>query len=127
MAWIFTAFVAVSIILFVLILRTSSRPSTAGEKTKPDGETKKKKPCPVCGSLLSAGEKVTSHEYRGKESSIVHIFGCPFCYGPTASLVRVCPVCNKEMGKEDYLAGTMVRGEKKIQMKVKGCSLCVGK
>ena len=126
MAWIFTTFVTIALVFFVLILKSSSRGIFAPASEKGLKGEKKKKPCPVCGSLLDPGEKVTSHEYRGKDSSIVHIFGCPRCLGDGSVLIRSCPVCKKEMGKEDYLAGTMVRGNDKIHLKVKGCSNCIG-
>jgi len=127
MSYIFISLVLVSIIFFVIIFMSKRPADLSGNNEKLQVSQNKKKPCPICGSMLESGEKVTSHEYRGVASSVVHVFGCPHCYGDKSCLARVCPVCKKEMNRDDYLMGIMTRGEKKIHLKIRGCPLCAGK
>jgi len=127
MIYIFISLFLAAIILFIIILRSKGTGENKIEKAVTTTKEKKKKPCPICGSLLESHEKVISHEYRGESSSVVHVFGCPHCYGNSAHLERICPLCKKIMLPDNYLMGMMTRGEKKIQLKIKGCVICAGK
>ena len=57
---------------------------------------RKKLPCIICGSLLYRGDKLHSVAYPATDGQIVHIFGCPYCYGDNAANKRVCPICKKK-------------------------------
>jgi hypothetical protein len=83
--------------------------------------------CPVCGSKLPRGEGVRTAAYPGTDERLVHIYGCPRCYGPGAALRRRCPVCRRALEGEEHLVGRLVRGEKGGRsVKVWGCSRCAG-
>jgi hypothetical protein len=89
---------------------------------------KKKVPCILCGSLLEKRENIKSKKYETDRDTMVHIFGCPYCYGDAALRQRTCPVCKKQMRPEGYLIGKMWKTKKgKLHLHVSGCTICAGK
>jgi hypothetical protein len=83
--------------------------------------------CPVCGSKLSEGQRVRTAAYPGNSERLVHIYGCPRCYGLHADLRRNCPVCRRKLKGDDHLVGRLLREEgQKGRVKVWGCSRCAG-
>ena len=81
--------------------------------------------CPICGSRLSPGERVRTAAYPGKDERLVHMYGCPRCYGSRAVLRRRCPVCHRSLSGEDHLVGRLLKEEGLSRVKVWGCSRCV--
>lgn len=88
-------------------------------------DDKKKLPCILCGSPLAGGERIHSTVFRGERDSIVHVFGCPHCYGDMATEVRICPICKRYLPEGGYLMGRMWdRKQGKRHLHVSGCTLC---
>lgn len=97
-------------------------------------------PCPVCGTTLTSGERVSSVAYPGESVRIVHVFGCPYCYPNAESSAatksdkekeikmktarRICPVCRKELPLKGYLYCRMTEGADKKHLHVMGCTDC---
>ena len=106
-------------ILIVSLLRKSPFESKGREK-KEGGD--KGSPCPICGSILTNGERVKSIVYPGKPDKIMHIFGCPLCY--PSGQKRFCPVCVKEIEGEGYLVARVFEKPGKTHVHVLGCSGC---
>lgn len=91
------------------------------------------KPCPICGTLLHSGERVHTHVYSGvpesrrknaPEESIVHMFGCPYCYPPNRSYTRYCPVCGTALPDDGYLVARMFTRNERKHVHVLGCTVC---
>lgn len=94
--------------------------------------------CPLCASVLGAGERVKSSLYPGKADRIMHIFGCAHCWPaePSARASpgarRICPVCGRELEAEGWVvaryferpgrAGAAAKGH----IHVLGCTGCRG-
>jgi C4-type Zn-finger protein len=103
-------------------------------------ETKPKKPvlspaqrrnsrqsCPICGTILKNGEKVSSVAFpAGKKGErIMHISGCPHClYGST---IRRCPVCFGTLNQDQILVAKVTETNGKTHIRIFGCSKCGGK
>ncbi|MFC1669043.1 hypothetical protein ACFL20_01520 [Spirochaetota bacterium] len=85
----------------------------------------KKEPCILCGSRLKTGENIKSDEYKGEKESMVHVFGCPNCYGHLSSQKRICPICKDNMHDKSYLIGRMWRKKGgKLHLHILGCTEC---
>lgn len=90
------------------------------------------KPCPICGTLLSRGERVHTVVYRqggegrrdGPTESLVHMFGCPYCYPATPRYPRVCPVCDGTLPDDGYLVARMFEKGARKHVHVLGCTVC---
>lgn len=105
------------------IFEDSAKPRKVPPVDKP--EIRKKLPCLLCGSSLIRGERLHTELYSGDERSVVHIFGCPHCYGPRANQKRNCPICKKELKSEGYLLGKMWKKKTgKHHVHVSGCTDC---
>lgn len=80
------------------------------------------KPCPLCGTLLSPGERVHTVVYSGStqgqaqapkgptgrpKESLVHMFGCPYCYPPNEQHLRRCPVCTRVIPPDGFVVARM--------------------
>lgn len=96
------------------------------------------KPCPICGTLLTRGERVhtvvysgepegrTKHDTKRPKDSLVHMFGCPYCYPASKRVPRVCPVCQSTLSDDGYLIARMFVGESRKHVHVLGCTECRG-
>jgi hypothetical protein len=103
------------------------------------------KPCPLCDSMLRKGETVhtvvysgakqravgddhdetyTTVQQSGVEESLVHMFGCPYCYPANQEHPRVCPVCKDELEADDYIIARMFMRNRKKHVHVLGCTRC---
>lgn len=100
------------------------------------------KPCPLCDSMLRKGETVHTVVYTGAkqkavgddetytvsqptvDESLVHMFGCPYCYPANADHPRVCPVCKDELESDDYVIARMFVRNRKKHVHVLGCTRC---
>ena len=114
------------VVLFLLLrgyfLSSKSR-AIRSDREGVDG--RKKLPCILCGSPLTGRERIHSTAFKGERDSIVHLYGCPHCYGDLATEVRICPICGKRLPEGGYLMGRMwdkKRGKRHLH--VSGCTLC---
>lgn len=100
------------------------------------------KPCPLCDSMLHKGETVHTVVYTGAkqkavgddetytvsrssvDESLVHMFGCPYCYPANDEHPRVCPVCKDELETDDYVIARMFVRNRKKHVHVLGCTRC---
>jgi len=106
------------------VKKEESQKSTVENKNKP---AKKRKPCILCGTLLQDGESIKSKKFKGEETTIVHIYGCPHCYGELADKNRICPRCKNELKFEEHMMGKMQKTEEgKLRIHVSGCTKCTG-
>lgn len=91
------------------------------------------KPCPICEWPLQKGEKVHSKIYESKSDTIMHIFGCPYCYKNhpksryRSDSIRICPSCKKRLKTDDYLIARLFEKPGKNHVHVLGCYSCRGK
>ena len=82
--------------------------------------------CVICGSPLLKGESLHSKAFPGEDERLVHVFGCPYCYGNSADKIRFCPVCKKRMPGDAYLVGKMwIKESGKRHLHVTGCTVCL--
>jgi len=141
MAFIALAGAVVVIILIVLLLlkkkdgpgrygelradRTPDRFSAGGAAIAPGkAPSAASKPCPLCGTMLTANERVRSAVFPGKEDKLMHIFGCPNCAPPDGSRKRICPVCGAALPAEGYLIARVFEKPGKTHIHVLGCTGC---
>jgi predicted nucleic acid-binding Zn ribbon protein len=82
------------------------------------------KPCPLCGTILTDGRKVSSILYPGKPDGMMEIHGCPFCMPPAGTTSRLCPVCGKEIPADGYVIARVFSGSGKTHVHVLGCTGC---
>lgn len=101
------------------------------------------KPCPLCDVMLRKGETVHTVVYTGAkrravgneddgyeatsssiEESMVHMFGCPYCYPANEEHPRTCPVCKDELQADDYVIARMFVRNRKKHVHVLGCTRC---
>jgi predicted nucleic acid-binding Zn ribbon protein len=94
------------------------------------------KPCPLCGTLLQPGERVHTVVYSGPapgarrqdqerpRDSVVHMFGCPYCYPPGERYHRTCPVCGKTIPADGYVVARMFQKNQRKHVHVLGCTEC---
>ncbi|MCG8480569.1 MAG: hypothetical protein MI724_15860, partial [Spirochaetales bacterium] len=136
-----SALIIVVVVLLVSLLRLRRTDYSALSNrmaTKTRRSLYVMKPCPVCGTLLNAGERVHTIVFSGESpgvrkrnresptESMVHMFGCPHCYPPSSRHPRICPVCKGEISEEGYIVARMfVKGTRK-HVHVLGCTECRG-
>jgi len=111
-------------------------------KSESNNESKKKiitspsltgKPCPICQWPLQKNERVHSVIYRGKTDTIMHIFGCPYCYknhpkqSYDSTTKRTCPACHKPLADGEYAIARLFEKPGKNHVHVLGCFRCRGK
>ncbi len=116
------------IVVFVMIIIAYRAFSQGSEKKPQDHEQADhiSIPCIICGSILKRGERLRSTVYTGENESIVHVFGCPHCFGEYAMRERRCPVCKRLLSEEDYLIGRMwKRRSGKQHLRIAGCTRCI--
>ncbi|MFO8041843.1 MAG: hypothetical protein R6U25_01465 [Alkalispirochaeta sp.] len=86
------------------------------------------KPCPLCHTLLEPGETVHTVVYSGEDKSaqdsVVHMFGCPYCYPANARYQRVCPVCRHEIPEDGFVVARMFTKGTRKHVHVLGCTSC---
>lgn len=97
------------------------------------------RPCPVCGTLITKGERVHTVVYSGTsvvrrsagsgdeapQESLVHMFGCPYCYPPSPSYPRTCPVCDATIPDDGYIVARMFeKNGRRKHVHVLGCTEC---
>ncbi len=121
-------FILIGVSLYLLrkyFFHSSIKPkrSKIDDKTKIN---KEKTPCLLCRSILGKGENLKSDEYKGDGESIVHVFGCPNCYGKTAVKNRICPICKKKIPPDGYLMGKMWNENDKQRLHIVSCTECRG-
>ncbi len=100
---------------------------TAGKKRASRSRTvveveERRRPCPLCGTPLKKGETVKTVIYPAKGDTLAEVFGCPYCYGPNATAVRICPVCKKPVPPDGHVIGRMFK--KNRHLHVLGCTGC---
>jgi hypothetical protein len=113
-------------VLFFMLRGYFLRGKPRAIKTGREGsDDKKKLPCILCGSQLARGERIHSTVFKGEGDSIVHVYGCPHCYGELATEMRICPICRGYLPDGGYLMGRMWdRKQGKRHLHVSGCTLC---
>ena len=89
--------------------------------------------CPLCGEPLQKGERVHSLLFPGgKEDSIMHIYGCPYCYAehprrnPAPLKKRNCPSCRSPLDPGDYVYARVYKKPYKTHVSIIGCTRCRG-
>ncbi|MFP4151494.1 MAG: hypothetical protein ACLFSV_01540 [Alkalispirochaeta sp.] len=94
------------------------------------------KPCPLCGTMLQPGERVHTVVYSGAppgneknvrnrpQDSLVHMFGCPYCFPPRAENPRRCPVCTAEIPADGFVVARMFEKGDRKHVHVLGCTVC---
>lgn len=91
------------------------------------------KPCPICQWPLQKNERVHSVIYRTEGDSIMHIYGCPYCYQdhPKSKFqhesIRSCPACKKPIKKGEFIIARLFEKPGKNHVHVLGCYRCRGK
>jgi len=118
-------FVVSSIGVFLLFLLVSSYVRTEKKKETEKPPQKGSRTCPICGSILLAGERVKSFVYPGTTDRVTHIFGCPHCYPFNPLIDRICPVCKEKIPASGYVLGRLFeRPYRKSHLHVTGCTSC---
>ncbi len=114
------------VILLLLLLLARRRRTVAVREGPPaaDPGPEAVRPCPLCGTMLKRGERVKTTVYSGTPDSMAHIFGCPYCYPPSADTRRTCPVCKKEVADDGFVVARMFDGKEKKHVHVLGCTGC---
>ena len=113
------------IVIFSFILFQSKKNQVAVRKKREKAtppEQPKRKPCPLCGTMLVKGEKVKTVIYPAKGDTLAEVFGCPHCYGENADTVPICPVCKKPVPEEGHVIGRMFKEGRHLH--VLGCTRC---
>ena len=95
------------------------------------------KPCPLCHTMLSRGERVhtvvfskdsVDAERRPRpvtiKESMVHMFGCAYCRPPSGTQPRICPVCKREIRDDGFAIARMFERDGRKHMHVLGCTEC---
>lgn len=91
------------------------------------------KPCPICHWPLQHKERVHSHLYKNGEDSIMHIYGCPYCFRDhpkskyDSNSIRTCPACKKKLKEGEYIIARLFEKPGKNHVHVLGCYRCRGK
>lgn len=91
------------------------------------------KPCPICQWPLQKNERVHSIIYRSEGDSIMHIYGCPYCYKDhpkpkfRMETIRTCPACKKPLLTKDFAIARLFEKPGKNHVHVLGCYRCRGK
>jgi hypothetical protein len=122
-------FLVVAAALFVMLalLGLARRRPDRGRGLLAKAAARRRTRCPVCGTPQPAGGGgVRTAAFPGAGERLVHIYGCPACYGPSARLPRRCPVCRSRLEGEDHLVGVLVTDLARGRVSVRGCSRCTG-
>ena len=95
------------------------------------------KPCPLCRTMLSRGERVHTVVFSRQpvaadgstrppkiKESMVHMFGCPYCRPPEGTQSRTCPVCKREIRSDGYAIARMFERSGRKHVHVLGCTEC---
>lgn len=91
------------------------------------------RPCPLCTTMLQRGERVHTVVFSGGEpkkdraspaESLVHMFGCPYCYPANADHPRRCPVCNELLADDAFVIARMFEKGARKHVHVLGCTHC---
>jgi hypothetical protein len=124
-----TVFILITLIFIFVLIIMAYRAFSQGSEKKPRAQVQAEHstiPCIICGSVLKKGERLRSTVYTGEDESIVHVFGCPHCYGDYATRERRCPVCKRLLSEEAYLIGRMwKRRSGKQHLRIAGCTRCI--
>lgn len=118
----------VTAILFLALAgpRRTPRAAAGAEEDEPLSPSR---PCPLCGSALSPGERVHSVVFASSApDKVMEISGCPHCR-PPSGVRRVCPVCKGVLGPSDVVTARVFErkketGAKKTHVHVLGCPRC---
>ena len=132
------AVVTVAIVL-ILVLTARRTKDTAVAPKAPEQVFKRREtgrspavggrrwPCPVCGALLGAGERVRSVvRLSPTRERIMEISGCPQCL-PPSSRRRTCPVCRANLAPHELLIARIFdrsKENRKPHVHVLGCTRC---
>lgn len=128
-------YILVISILFLIVILLFYAKSSSNENITTDRQesTLTGKPCPICQWPLQKGEKVHSIIYQSESDTIMHIYGCPYCYKdhPKAKYqegsIRTCPACKKTLGKKEFAIARLFEKPGKNHVHVLGCYRCRGK
>ena len=117
--------VIIAVLLLVLFrsrkIAGGSGPSRqpAEPETSPES---RKKPCPLCSTMLPPSLRLHSIVYPGKPDKLMHIFGCPACRNGEKK--RECPVCKQELPKDGYVIARVFEKPGRTHVHVLGCTRC---
>lgn len=119
------------ILIIVILLYNRQEKNLISENSKEESFIGK--PCPICHWPLKPNERVHSHLFRNGEDSIMHIYGCPYCYKdhPKSKFVvgtqRTCPACKKRVNDGEFIIARLFEKPGKNHVHVLGCYRCRGK
>jgi len=113
---------------YSIFTRLGRRASAEGE-SRSAVETPRQgnpKTCPVCRTYLQHGERIKSAAFpeTGTHERLMHIFGCPFCYGDDPVAPRRCPVCGATLRPQDFLVARLFSRTGRSHVHVLGCTRC---
>lgn len=122
-----TIYISISVILLWMFLglfgpyRRRRTLLKAGERAAAE---EKPRTCPLCGEVLSPGQRVKTRVNPGQGDKLMQIFGCPHCYPPNIECKRICPVCEKEVPRQGYVIARLFEHPRRKHVHVLGCSGC---
>ncbi|HON77647.1 MAG TPA: hypothetical protein PK544_04090 [Spirochaetota bacterium] len=118
------AFVTGIVLLLYVFKTDNADPDAVEVHASP---RKEKLPCILCGSRLYSGETVSSKIIRTEGDTIVHVYGCPNCYGATGNVLKKCPICDTVLKRDACVTGRMWdRPGGKKHLHILGCDACRG-
>jgi hypothetical protein len=122
--WVFSGGIFFAgIVLLYFVLKTDKDADRLVVEPAPG--KKEKMPCILCGSRLYRGENVASKIITTGGDTIVHVFGCPHCYGIHGNELKKCPVCDTILNNEAFIMGRMWdRPGGKKHLHILGCEVC---
>jgi hypothetical protein len=123
------AAIVAALLISLIHLRRSDYSALADRMAgRSRNQLKVMKPCPLCHTLLEPGETVHTVVYSGDEKdardSVVHMFGCPYCYPTNDRYQRVCPVCRHEIPADGFVVARMFTKGTRKHVHVLGCTTC---
>ena len=126
--YFFLIFAATGLLLILWALKSKYAISNTQKPKKKNPAGQKNSPCPLCNSILYAGENLTTRIYEGMDAKEQRatIHGCPYCFPvPTLAVKRTCPVCHQTVPPNGHLdAFLFIRDTGKRHIHITGCTEC---
>lgn len=102
--------------------------SLTRESSRSTGSTRR---CPLCGMMLSPGERVHTTVYSGVpaghkkvEEAMVHMHGCRYCRPPGGTAQRTCPACKEPLDHDHVVVARLFTTGSRKHLRVLGCPRC---
>lgn len=131
MEYIIALFALTVVVLLLFSVLSFKKSGPADEGPQVYMENREYKPCPICQKGLTRGERVHSTIFKGQDDSIMHIYGCPYCYKSHpaggrkySGELRRCPVCKANLPLETMVYARVFEKPGKTHVHVLGCPRC---